>query len=61
MEMVLTNLFQVLVLVGNQIDKKNRMVQYEDTLEYAKSINALYFETSAKKNIGWQFSSLHQF
>ncbi len=49
------------MLVGNQIDKKNRMVQYEDTLEYAKSINALYFETSAKKNIGWQFSSLHQF
>jgi len=49
-----TNVFEdiILVLVGNQVDKPFLKVTKEEASEYAASIGALFFETSAKKNIG---------
>eukprot|EP01118_Nematostelium_gracile_P000785 TRINITY_DN10791_c0_g1_i1.p1 TRINITY_DN10791_c0_g1~~TRINITY_DN10791_c0_g1_i1.p1 ORF type:complete len:223 (-),score=40.43 TRINITY_DN10791_c0_g1_i1:17-685(-) len=49
-----TNVFEdiILVLVGNQIDKNFPKVTKEEAIDYATSINALFFETSAKKAIG---------
>jgi len=50
-----TNVFEdiILAIVGNQIDKPvPRKVDTAQALEYARSIGAHCFETSAKKNIG---------
>jgi len=49
-----TNIFEdiILVLVGNQVDKLYPKVPKEEASEYAASIGALFFETSAKKNTG---------
>jgi len=42
----------LLVIVANQIDKIPRKITTEEASEYARSIGALFFETSAKKNLG---------
>eukprot|EP01100_Stratorugosa_tubuloviscum_P011351 TRINITY_DN504_c3_g1_i1.p1 TRINITY_DN504_c3_g1~~TRINITY_DN504_c3_g1_i1.p1 ORF type:complete len:205 (+),score=98.69 TRINITY_DN504_c3_g1_i1:117-731(+) len=42
----------VIVIVGNKCDLNERMVKSEVASEYAKSLKALYFEASAKNNIG---------
>jgi len=49
-----TNVFDDLILIicGNQIDRTARNVDSQEAAEYAKSIGALFFETSAKNNIG---------
>jgi len=49
-----TNVFEdiILVVVGNQVDKMYPKVTKEEASEYAASIGALFFETSAKKNTG---------
>jgi len=49
-----TNVFEeiILVVVGNQVDKPYPKVTKEEAAEYAASIGALFFETSAKKNMG---------
>jgi len=49
-----TNVFEeiTLVVVGNQVDKPYPKVTKEEASEYAASIGALFFETSAKKNTG---------
>ncbi|VDK83749.1 unnamed protein product [Onchocerca ochengi] len=42
-----------LVIIGNKMDlERNRNVDTNEAIEYAKSINAEHFETSAKDNIG---------
>ena len=43
---------KVLILVGNKCDKEKREVSKEDGIEYAKSFNIKYFETSAKTRDG---------
>ena len=43
---------KVLILVGNKCDKEKREVSKEDGIEYAKSFNIKYFETSAKTGDG---------
>jgi len=49
-----TNVYEELILaiVGNQIDKSFRTVEATVASEYAQSIGAHYYETSAKKNLG---------
>ncbi|VDN50594.1 unnamed protein product [Dracunculus medinensis] len=43
----------VLVIVGNKTDlKRNRNVELRTAIDYAKSVGAEHFETSAKDNIG---------
>lgn len=43
----------VLVIVGNKTDlEKDRNVNTEEAEEYATSVGARYFETSAKLNVG---------
>jgi hypothetical protein len=42
----------VLAIVGNQVDRTYRKVEQAEALEYAHSIGALCFETSAKTNKG---------
>ena len=41
-----------IVLFGNKCDLENRQVSKEEAENYAKEKNILYFETSAKNNIG---------
>ena len=41
-----------IVLFGNKCDLENRQVTKEEAENYAKEKNILYFETSAKNNIG---------
>lgn len=41
----------ITIIVGNKVDLK-RQVNQEVGKQYASSINAFYFETSAKNNIG---------
>jgi len=43
---------QLVFIIGNQIDKEKRVVDRDKVLEYAESINAFYYETSAKENLG---------
>ena len=38
------------LLVGNKIDKPNRVIDKETAQNYAESMNVEYFETSAKEN-----------
>ena len=38
------------LLVGNKIDKPNRVIDKEPAQNYAESMNVEYFETSAKEN-----------
>lgn len=49
-----TNVFDdiLICIVGNQIDKKYRKVDQKMAEDFAADIGALYFETSAKANIG---------
>jgi Ras-related protein Rab-21 len=49
-----TNVFDdiLICIVGNQIDKKYRKVEQKLAEDFAADIGALYFETSAKANIG---------
>ena len=43
---------KTIFVIGNKIDlEEKRTVSYDDANEYAKSIGARYFETSAKENI----------
>ena len=45
--------FAVLCVLGNKCDLENeREVSKEDALEYARSINASYYETSALSSEG---------
>ncbi|VDO78766.1 unnamed protein product [Onchocerca flexuosa] len=42
-----------LVIIGNKVDlERNRNVDSNEAIEYAKSIDAEHFETSAKDSIG---------
>ncbi|VDK30400.1 unnamed protein product [Gongylonema pulchrum] len=42
-----------LIIIGNKVDlERNRNVQMVEAADYAKSISAEHFETSAKDNIG---------
>ena len=43
---------KILVLVGNKIDVENREVTNEEGVNYAKSKNMKYYETSAKTGFG---------
>ena len=43
---------KILMLVGNKIDVENREVSNEEGVNYAKSKNMKYFETSAKTGFG---------
>ena len=51
---------KVLFLLGNKIDKENRMVSFEEGNNFAKSKEMSYFETSAKtmKNINEAFDKM---
>ena len=40
------------VLIGNKIDKDDRVVSKEEAVEWAHSKNIMYFETSVKNKIG---------
>ncbi|PRP86585.1 putative Rab5 family GTPase [Planoprotostelium fungivorum] len=42
----------IVAIVGNQIDRTDRIVTEEEGRIYAESIEARYFETSAKKDVG---------
>lgn len=42
----------VLAIVGNKIDLRNRVVDLEKAKEYAASVGAIHYETSAKNNTG---------
>jgi hypothetical protein len=48
----------VLAVVSNQVDKKTRAISKEEASEFAASIGALYFETSAKLNQGFSFEMI---
>ena len=41
----------IVYLIGNKIDKKNRVVSYEDASNLAKSYGIKYFEISCKTNM----------
>ena len=41
------------IIVGNKIDLDYREVSYERGHKYADSINAMFYEVSAKTSIGW--------
>mmetsp|Transcript_11075 Transcript_11075/g.22072 ORF Transcript_11075/g.22072 Transcript_11075/m.22072 type:complete len:208 (+) Transcript_11075:60-683(+) len=42
-----------IVIAGNKIDlERNRQVDEKEVMEYARSVNATHFYTSAKQNIG---------
>ncbi|GMH85069.1 hypothetical protein TL16_g10113 [Triparma laevis f. inornata] len=42
-----------IVIAGNKIDlERNRQVEEKEVLEYAKSVGATHFYTSAKQNLG---------
>ena len=43
---------KVLFLVGNKIDKENRIITNEEALSFANAHNIQYFETSAKDGTG---------
>jgi len=49
-----TNIYEdiILAIVGNQVDRTYRQVERAEAEEYAHSIGALCFETSAKTNKG---------
>jgi len=54
----------VLIIVGNKLDMdRNRIVQKQKAEEFAKSVGAKHFETSAKLNQGVKemFSELTKF
>jgi len=40
-----------ILLLGNKVDKKNRVVSFEEGHNYAKNNKMMYFETSAKNYI----------
>lgn len=42
----------VLAIVGNKIDLRNRVVELDKAKEYAASVGAVHYETSAKNNTG---------
>jgi Ras-related protein Rab-21 len=42
-----------LAIVGNKVDlKKDRVVSLEEATEFAQSVGAVHYETSAKENFG---------
>ncbi|VDM12144.1 unnamed protein product [Wuchereria bancrofti] len=48
-----TNSFEKALIIGNKVDlERNRNVDTDEAIGYAKSIGAEHFETSAKDNIG---------
>ena len=53
---------KVIILIGNQIDKDNRVVTHEEADEFSKSHMMKYFETSAKTgfNIKESFNQLYE-
>jgi len=42
----------VIGIAANKADLEGRLVAFEDVMEYAATINAICFETTAKKNLG---------
>lgn len=42
----------LIYLIGNKIDRSDRVISYDEARKYAEINNIKYFETSAKDNIG---------